>query len=265
MAHPGEVARSAAARGSGSSSNEQGGAPCHSSRSRSSKGCSTTTSSARSSRASPRRWSPSRARACAASRGCRRGGPQRRLGHRRSADHHRGRPGAGRGGVMRRLVVRVAVRRNGAGGVAAAAASKAARGPSPGPRASTSLRCPKGTIGASVHATGAGRVRHPGPQGHADHGDHRRSRRHVRLAQPPGPGARGREQGHADALPRRPHRCRRMPSLPARASSRPAASCTSPATRATVAVELNATFLARPGTKNFLVPQAQPAACPGVR
>jgi quercetin dioxygenase-like cupin family protein len=30
-------------------------------------------------------------------------------------------------------------------------------------------------------------------------------------------------------------------------------------------VELNATFLARPGTKDFLIPEAQPAACAGIR
>jgi quercetin dioxygenase-like cupin family protein len=61
------------------------------------------------------------------------------------------------------------------------------------------------------------------------------------------------------------HRCLRMPFSAGQGFVETGGMVHVARNETTSPVELNATFLARPATKNFLVPEAHPAACPGVR
>ena len=83
----------------------------------------------------------------------------------------------------------------------------------------------------------------------------------VRMAQPSRPGARHRGQGHADRYDATKHGCRRSTVTVGDAFIEDGHHIHLARNEGSTPVELNATFLARPGTTQFLKTEPQPRGC----
>ena len=168
---------------------------------------------------------------------------------------------------MRKLVCALAVfGATGLGGVAAAAKSNGDGGGSAGPTGVHLTPLSDATIAASVHATGAGaKLDTRGPEQvlvtaiTVDPGGSFGWHSH------PGPVLVTVSKGTLVLYHAERHRCVRMPYSAGQGFVETGGMVHLARNETTGPVELNATFLARPGTKDFLVPEAQPSACAGAR